>query len=185
MAIPRLRGLLGPAVLLALVAGCAAPVHYEYNPAPYASWHSFAWKAPAPGTVRNPILDSGILATRVAEAVKSTLAGKGYTEVAAPANADFLATYHTALRESQQPGSSFGFAYGTFGPGYNTVFVDTGPNRRMQEGSLILDVIDAGTHKLVWRGWVTRDLEQNQYSATAVNRAVQRILARFPPQEGQ
>src|SRR5690625_4056371 len=86
-----------PAVCLALVVGCAAPVQYEYNNAPYGFWHTFAWQAPKNIKVRNPVVDSGILATRVENAVVATLTNQGYTQVKDPDKADFVVTYYTAI----------------------------------------------------------------------------------------
>ncbi|MGH8160998.1 MAG: DUF4136 domain-containing protein, partial [Gammaproteobacteria bacterium] len=102
-----------PAVLLALVVGCTVPVQYEYNNALYGQWHTFSWKAPQATPVRNPIVNSGILTTRVRQAVIATLTNQGYRYVENPAQADFLVTYHTAVsRHLENPGPTFGFAYG-------------------------------------------------------------------------
>lgn len=170
-----------PLVLLALASGCAAPVHIEYNSASYAEWHNFAWKAPQQATVANPILDSGILATRVEKAVTETLSKAGYHKVDKQKNADFIVTYHTATAVRQEPQSGVSFAYGTYGLGFNTLFLTQPGPQQVQEGSLILDVIDAKTRILVWRGWITRGLNQSNYSQKSVNKAVERIFAKFPP----
>lgn len=166
---------------MVLLAGCAAPVHYQYNSASYAAWHTFAWKAQAAGVIRNPILDSGILATRVEKAVSAILEGRGYRKVASAGEADFLVTYHTALQRELQSSPSVGFAYGAFWPSVGTVFINQPSARDVQKGSLILDVIDARTKKLVWRGWITRVLEQGNYTQKGVDNAVRRILSKFPP----
>ncbi len=168
-------------LLVGLVAGCATPVHVEYNSASYAQWHNFAWQAPKKEAVKNPILDSGILATRVEKAVSETLDGAGYRKVAKPDEADFLVTYHTAMSLRDQPQPSISFAYGTFGYGFNTLFMTQPGPQQIKEGSLIIDVIDAKTKKLVWRGWITSGLYQSNYSQQAVDRAVHRIFSKFPP----
>ncbi|HYW76383.1 MAG TPA: DUF4136 domain-containing protein [Gammaproteobacteria bacterium] len=168
-------------LLVGLVAGCAAPVHVEYNSASYSQWHNFAWQAPEQEPVKNPILNSGILTTRMEKAVTEALAGAGYTKVAKPAEADFLVTYHTATQLRNEPQPSISFAYGTFGPGFNTLFLSQPGPQQIKEGSLIIDVIDAKTGKLVWRGWITTGLAQGNYSQRAVDRAVQRIFSKFPP----
>lgn len=170
-----------PLLLLALIAGCAAPVHVEYNSASYAQWHNFAWRNPKGTTVKNPILDSGILTTRVENAVAEALKDRGYTEVGNQSKADFVVTYHTATQLREEPQSGITFAYGTYGPGFNTVFLTQPGPRQIQEGSLIIDVVDARTDKLVWRGWITSGLDQSNYSQKAVTKAVQRIFSRFPP----
>jgi len=170
-----------PLVLLVLISGCAAPVHTEYNNASYAKWHTFSWETPKAVRVKNPILDSGILTTRVEKAVSAVLENEGYRKVGSASQADFLVTYHTAMMLRREPQSGIGFAYGTFGPGFNTLFLIQPGSQQVQEGALILDVIDAKTHKLVWRGWITKGLEQSNYSQQSVNKAVQRIFAKFPP----
>ncbi len=171
-----------PAILLVLFAGCAAPVQYEYNSAPYGQWHNFAWQAPKAAPVRNPVVDSGILTTRVEQAVAATLANQGYHQVENPAQADFLVTYHTAVQSSQESsGPSVGFAYGGWwNAPFSTVIVNQ-PVREVRESDLIVDVIDAKTNTLVWRGWLTSSLSRSNYSQQAVNEAIQKIFSKFPP----
>lgn len=177
-----LRRLSLPAMLLVLLAGCAAPVQYEYNNAPYAQWHTFAWHAPRLARPRNPIVDSGILTTRVQQAVVATLTKQGYRQVKNPAQADFVVTYHTTLQRREVPGGpSVGFAYGGWwNAPFSTVIVSQ-PTREVREADFIIDVVDAGTHTLVWRGWLTTSLSRRDYSQQAVNKAVERIFSKFPP----
>lgn len=164
----------------AFLGGCAAPVHYEYNSAPYGQWHDFAWRAPRPQPVRNPLVDSGILSVRVERAVAATLMDRGFRQVSGPARADFLVTYHTTLQKQQRSGASVAFSYGYWAPPFRSVIVSQ-PRSRVQQADLIVDIIDAKTHELVWRGWTTRSLSQSNYSQQAVDEAVQQILSKFPP----
>lgn len=173
-----------PAVLLALLVGCTAPVQYEYNSAPYGFWHTFAWQAPKQITVQNPVVDSGILATRVENAVVNTLVNHGYTQVDDPAKADFVVTYHTAIeRHQQSTGPTFSMAYG-YGGWWNAPFstvIVSQPTREVRQADLILDVVNTENERLVWRGWLTSSLGQSNYSQQAVNEAVRRIFSKFPP----
>lgn len=171
-----------PAMLLVLLAGCAAPVQYEYNNAPYGQWHTFAWQAPRAMPVRNPVVDSGILTTRVERAVVATLTKQGYHQVKDPAQADFLVTYHTAVQRHQVPGApAVGFAYGGWwNASFNTIVVSQ-PAREVTEADLIVDVSEAKTGTLVWRGWLVSPLSQSNYSQQAVDKAVARIFSKFPP----
>lgn len=175
-----------PAACLALLAGCTTPVQYEYNSAPYGFWHTFAWKAPQNMVVRNPVVDSGILATRVENAVVATLKNQGYTQVADPAEADFVVTYHTSIEHHQRSSApTFSMAYG-YGYGgwwnapFSTVIVSQ-PTYEVRQADLILDVINTKSDKLVWRGWLTSSLARGNYSQQAVNKAVARIFSKFPP----
>ncbi|HEX5313647.1 MAG TPA: DUF4136 domain-containing protein [Gammaproteobacteria bacterium] len=175
------RRLLLPALGLLLIGGCAAPVQYEYNSAPYEQWHNFAWVAPPSAPIRNPVVDSGILATRVEQAVIATLTNQGYYQVATPAQADFVVTYHTALERQQVPNPSVGFSYGWWGYPFSTVIVSQPGQREIQQADLIIDVASAKTKQLVWRGWVTNSPSRSNYSQQAVNEAVAEILSKFPP----
>jgi len=51
-------------------------------------------------------------------------------------------------------------------------------------GTLVLDIIDARTNQLLWRGWaqdsVADELGNEDRMAQTINEAVTRILARFP-----
>lgn len=184
-----LRRLVLPAILAAavavLAAGCTTPVQYEYNSALYGQWHTFAWKAPQAAPVRNPVVDSGILATRVERAVIATLTNQGYHYVQDPAQADFLVTYHTALsRHLENTGPTVGIGYGFggypwWGGPLGTVVVSQ--PYEVRQSDLILDVIAAKDNTLVWRGWLASSPSRKNYSQAAVNEAVGRIFSKFPP----
>lgn len=176
----RVRRLSLIALALALVAGCAAPVRFEYNSAPYAQWHSYTWLAPRAQPVRNPVVDSGILATRVQQAVAGVLGGEGYTQVPDPSQADFLVTYLTTLQKQERSNPTVGFSYGWWGNPWGATVVSQ-PSYQVQQADLIIDIIDARTNQLVWRGWMTSSLSQSNYSQQAVDAAVKRILSKFPP----
>ncbi len=168
--------------VLVLVAGCATQVNYQYNSAPYAGWRYFSWRGPGHQRLRNPLIDSGILATRVHKAVVAVLSKRGYRQAPTSASTDFIVTYHTTLQERQVPAAAdVGFVYGGWGTlPFGTVVVAR-PNRKIRRADLIIDIIDAKTDKLVWRGWVSRSLGPSDYSRKAVTEAVARILSKFPP----
>lgn len=168
--------------VLVLMAGCATQVNYQYNSAPYAGWRYFSWRAPAHQRLRNPLVDSGILTTRMRKAVVAVLSRRGYSEVSIPVSADFIVTYHTTLQERQVPADAgVGFVYGGWRAlPLGTVLVAR-PNREIRRADLIIDMIDAKTGKLVWRGWVSRSFSPGDYSRKAVAAAVARILSKFPP----
>jgi hypothetical protein len=51
--------------------------------------------------------------------------------------------------------------------------------------TLILDFIDAATHRLIWRGWAQHamdgELEHQDHMTRTIDQAVTRMLARFRP----
>ena len=69
-----------------------------------------------------------------------------------------------------------GFGYGGYGyPGYG--YDDYG-----YEGILILDVIDAESNELVWRGWYADEVDDGEIGEKKIRQAVKHILEQFPPQ---
>jgi hypothetical protein len=167
-----------------LLAGCAPRVYVEQDKqAALGGYHSFAWVSPPAAPVKDPILDSQILESRVHHAVSTQLATRGYQEVAADANPDFLVTYHTASKqkiESTGPSFSFGIV-DAFPRGFGSVaFPVGGEVESRDEGTLMVDVIDGKNKRLVWRGWISGWLNQDNYTDEAVGDAVKRILDKFP-----
>jgi hypothetical protein len=54
-----------------------------------------------------------------------------------------------------------------------------------EAGTLVLDLVDAGTNRVIWRGWaqdsVEDVLDNEDRMARQINEAVSRMLARLPP----
>lgn len=172
------------AVCIALV-GCAPRVLVEHdNTTQFSNLHTFAWVSPPQGQVRNPILDSQILEERVQRAAVADLSGRGYTRTTPDQNPDFIITYHTVGKEKlQSTGSSFSFGFiDAFPAGFGSVIVPVGNDVQSREqGTLMLDIIDGHSKRLVWRGWTSDWVSQDNYSQQAITEAVKEILAKFPP----
>lgn len=179
------------AILLSMVfvSACATRVHSEHmQSVNFMQYQKFHWQAPPHnGPVRNPIIDSAILGQRVKNAVVQTLLNRGFKPVDSADQADFLVTYLTSTQQEVRGTGNTGFCVGFgrpfYDPFFSTAFCPSFPYdvRSYQEASLIIDVIDAGTHQLVWRGWTSTELNQHNYSREAVDDAVARILREFPP----
>ncbi|HET7921205.1 MAG TPA: DUF4136 domain-containing protein [Gammaproteobacteria bacterium] len=174
-------------VLLALaLAACAPRVMVEQDAsAPFQGYHRFAWVSPPPGPVRDPILDSQILEGRVRDAVTAALGARGYERVAPEAQPDFIVTYHTSSKqELESSGASFSLGFvDAFPTGFGSVVVPIGGGNleSREQGTLMLDILDGHSKRLVWRGWTSGRVNQDNYSQAAITRAVHEILARFPP----
>ena len=172
-------------VLLALaLSACAPRIYVEQDKnAALQGYHSYAWVSPPAGPVKDPILDSQILESRVKQAVEAEFANRGFKEVTSDQGPDFLVTYHTSNKEKvESSGASFSFGIiDAFPSGFGSVVVPVGTDvRSREEGTFMLDVIDGKTKRLVWRGWTTGWVSQESYTDEAVASAVQQILAKFP-----
>jgi hypothetical protein len=176
-------------LIVALIAACATPIQSEHlRGADFTGYHKFYWRAPPPNRpVRNPITDSTIVDLRVQQAVVQTLTNRGFQQVSDPAQADFVVTYLTStqqqIRSSGGVRVGVGFGYPFYNPFFGSAFYPAFPYdvRSYQQANLIIDIIDAHTHQLVWRGWTSSELTRANYSSPAVDEAVKRILAEFPP----
>ncbi len=175
------------AALTLFLTACAPRVLVEKdNAAQFSGLHTFAWVTPPPGPVRNPILDSQILEERVRRAVVADLTRRGYVETTPDKSPDFIVTCHTVGKQKlQSTGPTFGFGFiDAFPSGYGSVIFPMGMGNDVQsyeQGTLMLDIIDGHSKRLVWRGWTKDWVNRDNYSAKAVNKAVQEILAKFPP----
>src|SRR5205085_5217906 len=94
----------------------------------------------------NPLVYNELIDKRIKTAVNAGLAAKGYKlDVSQP---EFLVHYHITIEEKAQKVETepFGYSYGEFWTRNQTDV------RRYEEGTLIVDFMDAGECELVWRG---------------------------------
>jgi hypothetical protein len=112
---------------------------------------------------------------RIKTAVNAGLAEKGY--VLDTNRPQFLIHYHITIEEKSQliETEPYGYSYGQFWRNTRTEV------RRYQEGTLILDVMDADNRHLIWRSWAVSVLDDRKLvSEELINEAVKEILERFP-----
>ncbi|MDE2022990.1 MAG: DUF4136 domain-containing protein [Gammaproteobacteria bacterium] len=169
---------------LVALAACAPRVYVEQDHSvKLTGLRTFTWVSPPVGPVSNPILDSQILEERVQRAVVADLTARGFTQVAADQSPDFTVTYHTVSKQKlESSGASFAIGFGGYYPyGFGNVVVPVGNNvQSRDQGTLMLDIIDGRSKRLVWRGWTKDWISQENYSEQAVAQDVRKILAKFP-----
>jgi hypothetical protein len=56
--------------------------------------------------------------------------------------------------------------------------------REYRDGTMLIDLVDAQTHKLVWRGTAQDTFEPGAEAKTIAN-AIDKTLAQYPPQPKQ
>jgi hypothetical protein len=180
-----LRTLLLPA-LLGLVACSGVPVGQDYDSGiDFSRYHGYRWDAATAAKESTTENNDPLMNRRIHEAVDRVLAARGYTQ--AGDKADFVVSYQTVVQGrtvSEGTSSSVSFGFGSFGHfgGIGIVHGDSIGER--DEATLIIDVIDAGSGKLAWRGTSARYLSRYdtpEELTETVNRHVDAILAQFPP----
>jgi len=177
------------AVALAL-AGCASyKVSSDYDPAvDFSQYGTYTWLPrpdPTEDTKQSARVD-GLLLQRIERATDDALAAKGMRRVEDRADADLLVTEHISVDQKLRVDTTtYGYGYGRwgyYGAGYQDTYVD-----QYEEGTLILDFIDAERKELVWRGKAQsrlRDQSTPQEREERVREAVNAILDRYPPSKG-
>ena len=151
----------------------------------FSNLKTYAWVSRAK---RDPILtriNDEFVESRVQQAVNSQLATKGY-QMQTSGTPDFLVSYYASLRAKlrvrtdydgyREPSGSLGSS--SYAGGTRTRVYD------FDQGLLVLDIVDADTKKLMWRGTAKDavDLSWSQQRKTAkISEAVRKMLSQFPP----
>jgi len=176
MRIGRTNSVYGLAVLIAAAgSGCATTqISTDHDPrADFADYKTFAVQSGQ--VMRNGRVDphDTLMRDRIDGALANVLQEKGLQ--AETQNPDLIVTYTAGAQTYADTGGwgYDGYGFGDYDDGLDTV----------QEGTLLIDVIDAHTQKLVWRSLAVAD-DQNfrspQYIASTVNEALKKYPAPMP-----
>lgn len=122
---------------------------------------------------------------RITRALESRLAESGLQKD--DATPDCIVTFFTTSKtktEVNDLSMAGGYAYRR-GPyrgwaGYSHYSVD-----QYEEGTLIVDIIDAETKQMVWRGADSKRLRHSAPTEKDIAKIVDRILREFPPEPGK
>ena len=146
-----------------LVAGSVTTsVEYDHQ-VDFSQYKTWSWHEGST-TAMNPVTDKAIR-----DAIEKNLAARGFSRV--DAGATLFVVYHAARTtqidivplNSASPAPPTGIRY-------------------VQKGSLLVDVQDAGSGKVVWRGHAAGVLRYGPKEIAAqIDAAVQEMLAPFPP----
>jgi Domain of unknown function (DUF4136) len=115
---------------------------------------------------------------RIKSAVDAKLIAKGWTQVPADGNISLIAIEATKNEKTLNTfynGFGGGWRWGGFGDATTTV--DT-----YQVGTLVLDMFDTQTKRLVWRGSASDTLsDKTDKNIKNLDKGVQKMLKHFPP----
>ena len=146
----------------------AQKVSVDSDPAaPFATYKTYAWVngTPAP----NPLNED-----RLHAAVDARMSAKGLAmNTTAP---DVIVTTHVTTKERQELIAN-GFGYGPWwGGGLGTATVET-----YVDGTLVLDLYDAKTKKMVWRGVATATAsDKPTKNAAKIDKALDKMFEKCP-----
>ena len=190
------RCFLAIAIALIFSACSTVQVESEYDKqANFAALRTFRWVEAPPVAVGDPRIDDSVLQARVQAAVNRELEAKGLRRMDSGA-VDLLVNYYVNVEEKmtgQNLNDKYGYTQGTgwtqgarqgWSWGLGAYDAPSVPVTYYEEGSVIIDMIDPRTKRLIWRGSARTvvDLDSDDETRRArLNDAIQRVLAEFPP----
>jgi Domain of unknown function (DUF4136) len=174
--------LIALAMFAALSAtGCAtmtagAHVQHELN---LSAYRTFDWGTPDALPASDPRFDRNPFFTdRLLGAVEKGLVGRGFA-LSTSSTPDLLVHYHATI--ARQPRVIREDPAGGSCTRSDCVIEIT----RYEAATLVLDIVDARTNTLLWRGWAQGDaddiLNNRGRMAKAIDESVTRMLRRLPP----
>ncbi len=188
--------------LALLVAACSSTdkieIGSDHDPrAQFDGLRTYGWMKRKPVKLGDPRIDDEALSTWVHGAVEKSLSGRGYKQLV-EGKPDFWVAWHAAIDEKVKVSTMqdhYGYTVGSdWDRAYRTDWAWIGPGGpagrsetvvdEWEQGSLILEVVDPKTNKLMWRGVARAKLGKKrteEQKRARITQAVSRMLDRFPP----
>ncbi|MEE8522725.1 MAG: DUF4136 domain-containing protein [Thermoanaerobaculia bacterium] len=164
------------ACLFLLAAGAAAKdsgVKFERD-ADFSKYAKYGWSEPAKKPESSPLAVGGTLDTKVRNAIDRQLKAQGF-EPAIDDDPDFLISFDGAMESV----TDFDGLRRDIAPG--VAWVIEGSVNSYNRGTLIISVRDGDSEKIVWSAWTTEKVKDPANPGKQVDRAVKKLLKRFPP----
>ena len=167
-----------------LFSGCATPTSVDYDRAAaarFADYACFALQSRESRVENGGVVLSPIVDRRIERALRSELRAKGFTDDCA--SPDFRVAFRTMTERKTQV-RDFGvgptpFRHHPYFGYYGHPRIDID---QYEEGTFVVDITDAETGELVWRGAYAKRIGWSAPSEAEVRRIVAAILRNFPPE---
>jgi len=175
-------------LLLAASSVIAQDVRYNFdNSASFAGFKTYKWVP-----IKDAAKVSDLVDQQIKTAIDAELKTKGLSKVEGD-KADLFIGYQAAVGQEKQftsyssgwdygPGWGRGGWYG--GGGMSTSTTTTGQTSTIYTGSVALDMYDSVKQKLVWRGMVSKTLDQKakpEKQQKNLAKAVTKLFKNYPP----
>jgi Domain of unknown function (DUF4136) len=162
----RALGAIAFATLLAAVAHADNVVAATDSAAPFSTYNTYAWTA---GTTSPDVVTE----RRIHAAVEAQFSGKVIRLAAPDETPDIYVATHVLGREQKDFAAS--------GPGSQAVAGSTIDAKSYKPGTLVVDVYDAKTKKVVWRGVaVGIGSDKPSPNADRIDNALAAMFKRYP-----
>ena len=173
----RLSALVGITLLFA-AASSAQQVKTDYDrSADFGQYKTYSWEKVQ---TRDPLM-----VDRIETAVNADLASKGWKQVQSGGDVSIVAIEITHNQQTLNTFyDGFGGGWGWRGWGGGGFGEATTTTDVYQVGTLVVDLFDAETKKLIWRGSSRNTLSNNsEKNIKNLDKAVQKMFQHFPPGE--
>ena len=165
-----------PIVIVFVLSGCGSSMQVNTDfdrAATFNTMKTYSWREGTP-------LPNPLMAQRVVDAIDAQLKSKGLTRV--DSGGDLTVTYHASADHSVdvQTFSSGGY-YSCWGGCMSSVSSTTSV-RPVTTGTLVVDLVDTRSNKMIWRGTGSDTVSDNPKENEAkVNEAVKAMFRNYPP----
>lgn len=172
--------LVAAAALILGLTACATPIRvnaYAERGADLSRYRTYAFAPAEAVATGDPRLDSNpFFYERVRSAVEKGLAAKGYTR--ASSAPDVVVHFHASVAQDIDIVDIDRLA------GYCSDAPDSCKPFAYDAGTLVMDLVDAKSQKLAWRGWAKSNfdgvVDRQDWLEQRVDTAVARIVAQVP-----
>jgi hypothetical protein len=153
----------------------AQSVTYDFDrAADFSAFRTYAW-------VRGTSVNDELNHARIVRAIDAQLAAKGLAKAGASANPDVLVAYHASFETSLQI-TGFSSGWG----GYRFAGSRSGSARadEILVGTLVVDIVNAKTHTIVWRGTASKDIDMKanpEKREKGIKKAAEKLFKNYPP----
>ncbi|UCC73851.1 MAG: DUF4136 domain-containing protein [Gemmatimonadota bacterium] len=178
-----------PVLVGFVLAGCSSiKYNYDFDPqGGFAGYETYGWAQTTPEIGPNPRGVSDLIERRIMGNIDEELAVKGYRKIDS-GSPDFVLNFMLTTAERTDYHtyySGWGYAGGWYGRGGVGMGTSQTTAYTYTDGTLIVDIFDAGSRNLVWRGSATGTIEPDMSPEKRNKRiaeVVANILEKFPPQ---
>lgn len=170
-------------LMLGFFSGCISPIVIDYEQSAtdkFLQYNSYEIDSREERSEYQHVALSSIVDRRITRAINSILLSKGYRNDAT--EIDFRVTFSTSKNERS---NLLDLRAGP-PPFRRNPYLGIGANSNIsihtfEEGTIVIDIIDARSQQLVWRAAHTERLARKARSDSEIHTIINQILGYFPP----
>lgn len=178
--------------LVLAFTSCAPRVAVDKANVNFDKYRTYAWMDSDVKAGKNPLYYNDLASQNVENAVNKVLIDKGLKQ--AQRRPDLLIGYHFFVEEKTRTvanNANYGPFYGPYYGWGRWGYRDWGPSwwgwggpqytqEQYQAGTLVVDMVDARTKRLIWRGSIQNAVTNPARIGDQLTREVRQIVEKFP-----